>query len=143
MELDRRIELRRDATRAPDPGPEWQRATAVAVAPTRGLRLRRALTYARPKMVLTTGATLGLWIPRRDEDTTGTNENVKARPHRMTVTLTITTILVAIVGSVSTAINVWYVRQSLQLTKDIEVQSQQAYIDVHEVVLTHVQTERV
>src|SRR5271169_3110589 len=56
----RRIGLRRDATRAPIPAPEWHGATATAVAPTQGPRPRRALAYSKPKMVLTTGSTLTL-----------------------------------------------------------------------------------
>ncbi len=56
--LERRIGLRRDATRAPIQGPEWQGAASPAV-PNSNPRRRRALAYCGQKMVLTTGSTLG------------------------------------------------------------------------------------
>ena len=55
--LERRIGLRRDATRAPIQGPEWQGAASPAV-PNSNPKRRRALAYCGQKMVLTTGSTL-------------------------------------------------------------------------------------
>ena len=52
-----RIGLRRDATRAPIQGPEWQGA-ASAAAPNSHPRPRLTLAYCERKMVLTIGSTL-------------------------------------------------------------------------------------
>ena len=55
--LERRIGLRRDATRAPIQGPEWQGAASTA-APNSHPRPRLTLAYCERKMVLTIGSTL-------------------------------------------------------------------------------------
>jgi hypothetical protein len=55
--LERRIGLRRDATRAPFKGLNG-RGGWTTVAPTLTYATRRSLAYWKPKMVLTTGATL-------------------------------------------------------------------------------------
>src|SRR5271166_6727961 len=55
--LARRVGLRRDATRAPMQGPEWQGAASPA-APNSNPKPRRALAYCRHKMVLTMGSAL-------------------------------------------------------------------------------------
>jgi len=56
--LERRIGLRRDATRAPIQGPEWQGAGFHSRPQNSTPRPRRALAYCRQKMVLTMGSTL-------------------------------------------------------------------------------------
>src|ERR1035437_2791209 len=60
--LERRIGLRRDATRAPIPGPEWHGAALQSRPKHSTPRPRRTLTYCGQKMVLTMGST----IPRAD-----------------------------------------------------------------------------
>jgi hypothetical protein len=59
--LERRIGLRRDATRAPFKGLNG-RGGWTTVAPTLTYATRRSLAYWKPKMVLTTGATLPIRI---------------------------------------------------------------------------------
>src|SRR6266567_3601495 len=57
--LERKIELRRDATRAPLRAPEWQRATSMPRPPRNTqISTRPRLTYCGPKLVLTKGSTL-------------------------------------------------------------------------------------
>ena len=56
--LERRIGLRRDATRAPIQGPEWQGAGFHRRPQNSTPRPRRALAYCGQKMVLTMGSTL-------------------------------------------------------------------------------------
>jgi len=56
--LERRIGLRRDATRAPIPGPEWRGAGLQSRPQNSTLRPRRTLAYCGQKMVLTMGSTL-------------------------------------------------------------------------------------
>ena len=56
--LERRIGLRRDATRAPIQGPEWQGAGFHSRPQNSTPRPRRALAYCGQKMVLTMGSTL-------------------------------------------------------------------------------------
>ena len=56
--LERRIGLRRDATRAPIQGPEWQGARSHSRPQNSTPRPRRALAYCGQKMVLTMGSTL-------------------------------------------------------------------------------------
>jgi hypothetical protein len=56
--LERRIGLRRDATRAPIQGPEWQGAGFPSRPQNSTPRPRRALAYCGQKMVLTMGSTL-------------------------------------------------------------------------------------
>jgi hypothetical protein len=59
--LERRIGLRRDATRAPIQGPEWQGAGFPSRPQNSTPRPRRALAYCGQKMVLTMGSTLPLY----------------------------------------------------------------------------------
>jgi hypothetical protein len=59
--LERRIGLRRDATRAPIQGPEWQGAGSHSRPQNSTPRPRRALAYCGQKMVLTMGSTLDVW----------------------------------------------------------------------------------
>src|SRR5664279_3172143 len=56
--LERRIGLRRDATRAQIQGPEWQGAGFHSRPQNSNPRPRRALAYCGQKMVLTMGSTL-------------------------------------------------------------------------------------
>src|SRR6266700_1076251 len=57
--LERKIGLRRDATRAPLRAPEWQRATSMPRPPRNTqISTRPRLTYCGPKLVLTKGSTL-------------------------------------------------------------------------------------
>src|ERR1700686_1501053 len=56
--LERRTGLRRDATRAPIQGPEWQ-GGALTATPNGTRRPRRTKAYCGRKMVLTKGSTLG------------------------------------------------------------------------------------
>src|ERR1039458_2973189 len=56
--LERRIGLRRDATRAPIPGPEWHGAAWQSRPKHSTPRPRRTLTYCGQKMVLTMGSTI-------------------------------------------------------------------------------------
>ncbi len=56
--LERRIGLRRDATRAPIPGPEWHGAALQSRPKHSTPRPRRTLTYCGQKMVLTMGSTI-------------------------------------------------------------------------------------
>src|SRR6266699_5607705 len=57
--LERKRELRRDATRAPLRAPEWQRATSMPRPPRNTqISTRPRLTYCGPKLVLTKGSTL-------------------------------------------------------------------------------------
>jgi hypothetical protein len=56
--LERRIGLRRDATRAPIPGPEWHGAGLQSRPQNSTPRPRRILTYCGQKMVLTMGSTI-------------------------------------------------------------------------------------
>lgn len=56
--LERRIGLRRDATRAPIQGPEWQGAGFHRRPQNSTPTPRRALAYCGQKMVLTMGSTL-------------------------------------------------------------------------------------
>jgi len=56
--LERRIGLRRDATRAPIQGPEWQGAGSHSRPQNSTPGPRRALAYCGQKMVLTMGSTL-------------------------------------------------------------------------------------
>src|SRR6266567_5661680 len=59
--LERKIGLRRDATRAPLRAPEWQRATSMPRPPRNTqISTRPRLTYCGPKLVLTKGSTLHL-----------------------------------------------------------------------------------
>src|ERR1035437_1775316 len=58
--LERRIGLRRDATRAPIPGPEWHGAALQSRPKHSTPRPRRTLTYCGQKMVLTMGSTIDL-----------------------------------------------------------------------------------
>src|ERR1700688_3525201 len=55
--LERRTGLRRDATRAPIQGPEWQ-GVALTATPNGTRRPRRTKAYCGRKMVLTKGSTL-------------------------------------------------------------------------------------
>jgi hypothetical protein len=64
--LERRIGLRRDATRAPFKGLNG-RGGWTTVAPTLTYATRRSLAYWKPKMVLTTGATLLLAAVRWEQ----------------------------------------------------------------------------
>jgi hypothetical protein len=57
--LEPRIGLRRDATRAPIQGPEWQRAGSHSRPQNSTPRPRRALAYCGQKMVFGMGSTLG------------------------------------------------------------------------------------
>src|SRR6266567_9486946 len=62
--LERKIGLRRDATRAPLRAPEWQRATSMPRPPRNTqISTRPRLTYCGPKLVLTKGSTLDLRLP--------------------------------------------------------------------------------
>jgi len=56
--LERRIGLRRDATRAPIQAPEWHGAGFPSRPRNSNPRPRRTLAYCGPKMVLTMGSTL-------------------------------------------------------------------------------------
>src|SRR6266567_106179 len=59
--LERKIGLRRDATRAPLRAPEWQRATSMPRPPRNTqISTRPRLTYCGPKLVLTKGSTLNI-----------------------------------------------------------------------------------
>jgi hypothetical protein len=58
--LERRIGLRRDATRAPIQVPEWQGAGWQSRPQYSTPRPRRTLAYCGQKMVLTMGSTLHL-----------------------------------------------------------------------------------
>ena len=58
--LERRIGLRRDATRAPIQVPEWQGAGWQSRPQYSTPRPRRTLAYCGQKMVLTMGSTLDL-----------------------------------------------------------------------------------
>ena len=62
--LERRIGLRRDATRAPIQGPEWQGAGFPSRPQNSTPRPRRALAYCGQKMVLTMGSTINVITPR-------------------------------------------------------------------------------
>ena len=59
--LERRIGLRRDATRAPIQVPEWQGAGWQSRPQYSTPRPRRTLAYCGQKMVLTMGSTLLFW----------------------------------------------------------------------------------
>ena len=61
--LERRIGLRRDATRAPIQVPEWQGAGWQSRPQYSTPRPRRTLAYCGQKMVLTMGSTLDLKSP--------------------------------------------------------------------------------
>src|SRR6266566_5078176 len=66
--LERKIELRRDATRAPLRAPEWQRATSMPRPPRNTqISTRPRLTYCGPKLVLTKGSTLDHEFPDRQD----------------------------------------------------------------------------
>src|SRR5664279_6623671 len=64
--LERRIGLRRDATRAPIQAPEWHGAGLHSRPRNSDPRPRRTLAYCGQKMVLTMGSTLVLhtWLTR-------------------------------------------------------------------------------
>ncbi len=55
--LERRTELRRDATRAPIQGPEWQGTASMPTPSHTQNQTRRTLANCRRKMVLTRGST--------------------------------------------------------------------------------------
>ena len=63
MELERRIGLRRDAPRAPTPGPEWLGRLLASPPRNEGSETRPTLAYSKQKMVLTMGSTLHL-VPK-------------------------------------------------------------------------------
>jgi hypothetical protein len=56
--LERRTGLRRDATRAPLPVPEWQRTASKLMPSSDTNQTRKTLANATQKLVLTTGSTL-------------------------------------------------------------------------------------
>src|ERR1035437_10252097 len=68
--LERRIGLRRDATRAPIPGPEWHGAALQSRPKHSTPRPRRTLTYCGQKMVLTMGSTIDDLLEDRTQDRT-------------------------------------------------------------------------
>jgi hypothetical protein len=65
--LVRRIGLRRDATRAPMQGPEWQGA-ASPPPQTQTQTPPETLAYRGQKLVLTMGSTLSSFSPARNQE---------------------------------------------------------------------------
>jgi hypothetical protein len=80
--LERRIGLRRDATRAPIQGPEWQGAGFPSRPQNSTPRPRRALAYCGQKMVLTMGSTLIPDIELGDSISVNTNSQSAVKPRQ-------------------------------------------------------------